>query len=151
MNVPVKTIVMQKIGEALATITNFNSVNRWRNIPVDLDNFMLPCLFFYELRETPTLRNRLLMNELHLILEIYNNVPAHGYEDFTDELDILQAEVHNALFSTINKDIIKGLVLECSQGVIKKEQYNDTTSILRMEMFVSYGHTVGNAYSHSNY
>ena len=150
-DVPVKTLTMQAIGTALATITAFESVNRWRNAPVDLDNKLLPCLFFYELMEIPTPRNRLMMNELRLVVDVYVDVPSYGYADFTDDMDVLQAEVHNAMFSVINKDTLKGLVLECQQGPVKKEQANDMIALLRMEFFVTYGHNMGNAFSRVNY
>ena len=150
-DVPVKTLTMQAIGTALATVSQFESVNRWRNAPVDLDNKLCPCVFFYELVEIPTPRNRLMMNELRLVVDVYVDITPHGYEDFTDEMDILQAEVHNAIFSTINKDTLKGLALEFQQGPVKKEYASDVIGLLRMEFFATYGHNMGNAFSRVNY
>lgn len=149
--VPVKTLVMQSIGTALTTITELNSVNRWRNAPVDLDNFSLPTLFFYEVVTVPLPRNRLMTNEIRLILDTYVDIPAHGYQDFSDEMDIIESSIHNAMFSTANKEILKGLTLECQQGPTKKEQANDSISLLRMEFFITYGHNMGNAFSYVNY
>jgi len=150
-DVPVKTLALQVVGQALSTISEIKEVNRWRNAPVDLDGKSFPCLFFYELGEVPNPRNRLMMNEIRLIVDTYVDVPAHGYEDFSDEMDILQARIHNAIFSSQNKDVLKGLILECQQGPTKKEYPNDINALLRMEFFIIYGHNMGNAFSHVNY
>lgn len=149
--VPVKTLTMQAVGTALSTITEFESVNRWRNAPVDLDNKLMPCLFFYELTEVPTPRNRLMMNELRLVVDVYVDVSPQGYEDFSDEMDYLEAKIHNAMFSVTNKEVLNGLVLECSQGPVRKEYPNDIVGLLRMEFYVTYGHNMGNAFSCVNY
>lgn len=151
MPTSVKTLTMQAIGTALSGITDLKGVFRWRNTPLDIENKILPCVFFYEMMEIPTPRNRLMMNELRLMLDIYTNVPEHGYEDFTDEMDDLQAHIHNAMFSVTNKDTLKGLVLECQQGQTRKEYANDTIGVLRMEFYITYGHNMGNAFSHVNY
>ena len=151
VDVAVKTLTMQAIGTALATITDLKSVNRWRNAPVDLENKLMPCIFFYEIADVPLPRNRLMMNELRLIFDIYTDVPPAGYEDFTDEMDDLQAKVHNAMFSMTNSNVLKGLVLECQQGPAKKEYANDIVGLLRLEYFVTYAHNMGNAFSHVNY
>jgi hypothetical protein len=86
-----------------------------------------------------------------LILDTYVDVPAHGYEDFTDNMDILEGKIHNAMFSSTNAVTLKGLTLECQQGPIKKEEASDTIALLRMEFFITYGHNMGNAFSHVNY
>jgi hypothetical protein len=150
-DIPVKTLVMQAIGISLSTITELISVNRWRNAPVDLENKLNPCLFFYELVNIPSPRNRLMMNELRLVLDTYVDVPAHGYEDFTDTMDYLEAKIHNAMFSSTNSVTLKGLVLECQQGPTKKEEASDVVALLRMEFFITYGHNMGNAFSCVNY
>jgi hypothetical protein len=146
-NIPIKTLVMQAIGTSLSTITDFKSVNRWRNAPVDLENRLMPCLFFYEVAESPLPRNRLMMNELRLVFDVYVDVPPHGYEDFTDDMDYLEALIHNAVFSIANKNVLKGLVLECQQGPIRKDYPNDIVGLLRMEFYITYGHSMGNAFS----
>jgi hypothetical protein len=150
-DIPIKTLVMTAIGQAFTTITSLKSVNRWRNAPVDVDNLSFPCLFFYEIGEVPIPRNRLMMNEIRLIVDVYVDIPSKGYEDFSDDADILQAYIHNAMFSITNKELLKGLVLECQQGPVKKEEANDTIGLLRMEFSITYGHSMGNAFTHVNY
>jgi hypothetical protein len=146
---PVKTLVMIEIGTALQTITELKKVFRWKDLPIELDNITCPSLYFYEGGpEKRTGRNRLMVGDLHLYVDVYVNVPPKGYQDFSDEMDILQAKISNVMHTSQN---LRRKVIEYSEGPVRKLYPNDILGLLRMEFFITYAHKAGDAFTQDSY
>lgn len=150
---PIRTLVVESIITALSTITALLTVEKYKPRPIDLLMVRTPAAYVYDtLPETRTRNNRYVDAEMDVAIVVFIPLTAAdestGNVGFSETADIIQAEIHDALFSEIplpNKAITD--ILESSvEREIQSEQFGELTYIVR----VKYRHARGNAYSTVN-
>lgn len=144
---PIKVQVMQSLETLLAEIPEIGSVQRWYEIPVDLDTWALPALFYWE-EEERHLRNRIVWNELHLYLAVFfrlESADGPGYQRFSDTADDLAAKIHNKLLEP--GALAASGTISLTESWVRKALANELFGELSMTFMLTYGHTKGDAFS----
>ena len=152
MTTPIKSQVMVALGEALSSIPELATVNRYRGKPLDLETTPLPAMFIFEVEpERRQRENRMQIGILSIALSVFFKLDLGSIEEappeqgFIDEADSIQAKVHSLLFGTNN--LTSFGVLKVEEGDVHKEYPNDTYGILIMHYQIVYGHQFGNAFT----
>lgn len=144
---PIKVQVMKSLELLLAEIPEIRSVQRWYEIPVDLETLALPALFYWE-EEERHLRNRIVWNELHLYLAVFFRLASTdgpGYQQFSDDADDLAAKIHGKLLSP--GALAASGTINLAEGWVRKALANESFGELSMTYVLTYGHTKGDAFS----
>lgn len=150
---PVRTQVIETLKTTLETVTQLKTVERFQPRPIDLLTIPTPAAFIYDtLPEQRTRDNRYVNVSADIAIVVFIPLTASdestGNTGFSDTADIIQAEIHDVLFSGVpsaNKaitDIIEGSTEREVQG----EQFGELT----ISLTVKYRHARGNAYSTVN-
>lgn len=147
MEDPIKVRIMKALETLLEEIPELGSVQRWYEIPVDLETLTLPALFYWE-EEERGVRNRLAWNKLDLNFAIFYRLVSYdgpGYQQFSDAADDLAAKIHAKL--AIPAALREAGMVTLEERFVRKALANEMFGELTMSFIVIYGHAYGNAFS----
>jgi len=144
---PVKVRIMKALEMMLGDIPELGSVQRWYDIPVDLETLDLPALFYWE-EEERGVRNRLAWNKLDLNFAVFYRLASFdgpGYQQFSDAADDLAAKIHAKL--AIPAALREAGMVTLEEKFVRKALANEMFGELTMSYLLIYGHAFGDAYS----
>jgi hypothetical protein len=144
----IKNQLLDALETALAAIADFKTVEVREPYGVDLGITPLPALYFYEQEETPGIRNRLALNELHLEMAIFAKLSPPGMKGakaFNKQANNLAGLVHGVMFG--NTPALRGLVLKAEEVTRRPAISNEIYGEVLLVYHLTYGHALGNAFS----
>lgn len=144
---PIKTQIMKAIETLMGEITEIGSVQRWYDIPVDLDTLTCPALFYWE-EEDRDLRNRIAIGELSVYMGVFFKListDGPGYQIFNDQADIVAGKIIDKLSSPAALRAVGMIRIE--ESWIKKALSSEFYGELSIMYQLTYGHVVGDSTS----
>jgi hypothetical protein len=142
----VKTQVLRTLEAMLAEIEELGSVHRRPPLNVDLEKVKTPALFFWDEEERKP-RNRLVLGVLRLTMAVFIRLtpgPDHGFTAFSDLADNLAGKIHEVM---ANPTALSGRVINVRELTSRKALANELFGELVLIYQVTYGHSLGNAFS----
>jgi hypothetical protein len=142
----VKTQVLRTLEDMLREIEELGSVHRRPPLNVDLEKVKTPALFFWEEEERKP-RNRLMLGVMRLTMAVFIRLTPgsdHGFTAFSDLADTVAGKVHEVM---ANPTALSGRVINVRELTSRKALANELFGELVLIYQVTYGHSLGNAFS----
>ena len=144
---PIKTRLLKELQAQLAEIPELGSVQRWEDVPADLNEYSLPALFFWEEEEKEDI-NRLTHGILDFWLQVFFSLDSDdpaNYTAFSEAADTVAGRIGN-LF-TDNRYLRSVGLIRAEPGRIIKAKHNPDYGVLFMSYSLLYGHARGDAFT----
>lgn len=144
---PVKTQIMKALETMLGEIAEIGSVQRWYDMPVDLDTLTCPALFFWE-EEDREQRNRIAIGELSVYMGVFFKListDGPGYQDFNDQADIVAGKIIDKLSAP--SALRAAGMIQIEEKWVKKALASEFYGELSLLYSLTYGHVIGDSTS----
>lgn len=150
-SLPIRTMVLRDLAEALESIPEIKTVRKFQVVPEDISALELPAAYLFEVGpEDRKYSNRVASATMHLMVQVFFNLTMKdrdksGFSDAYDLMDVLSGRLHQVYHTNVglNKNGLVNIVEITYDRVIT----NDSVGMLNSTIDVEYRHDRGNAFS----
>jgi len=150
MSIPLITMFRSRVELLMQAETILNTVLMHPPDTVDSEVFQLPIcglFFFHQLTED---RNRLELDSYLLHIEVVHQED-EGRSAVLDQGELIEATLHNALYTDLKDGILKGYGIKVSKNPFTNQYEDENIGRIIMQYNIVIPHKFGDGFTKTNY